>query len=347
MLELFTTSSVNYQAYSFWITAKSHFRKEIVDNLLLDRHTIGIRYNISKENNINVLGEAIKYVNENYPNISVMLDMSGEKQRIKIENGPLVLKKGEICLVADKDSPVNYDIGIDHYMFQYIIKNCIVDDFLLISDGWQKLIIKEKNDNIIVCEVAFDCEIYHNRGISAKGLYDTLPQNFSKDLQKCEKLNKLCDYNNIAVSFVNDRKIIESIRQNFDEEIKITAKIESMTGLRNIMDIAQVADLVMIARGDLLVEISYYNLSLLKAERYIASCCELLNKEFIIATRVADSLETDTEMSFNEIITFSSNLLKYKNPVFLLAAETSYNQNKAVENFMKLIDNADKILSIL
>ena len=123
------------------------------------------------------------------------------------------------------------------------------------------------------------------------------------------------------------------MRQRLGTDIAIAAKIESVGGLKNAYGIISEADAVMVARGDLLVELSYDGIDLIKAEKCLMDQCDLLQKSCIIATRVADSLEEQDSMTAEEITLLHHELAAYKAPLFImLANETTVDESRCVRN---------------
>jgi len=347
MINMINNTSARVQANSIWVTVKSSFSDEVMSLLLTNICVKGIRFNLSKESDMFMLNKKINYIHTLYPNKRIMIDFGGSKQRIKLKKDIIKLKDNELCVLVNSDNfnsqPLT-QIGISDLLFKYIQQNSVEGDDILISDGWQQLRIKEVKKNNILCNSKFDCEIYNQRGISVKGIYDFIDHDFSKDIEKYNALEHITD---VAISFTNNSKMILNINQLVEPNINVIAKIESCNGLKNLVDIVEVSDEIMIARGDLLVELFYYGLNILKAEEYIYRCCALYNKPYIIATRIADSLETADEMTFEETIVLYNNLLRYPRTTFLLANETSFDESRSVKNLTKVVDRINMIKNCL
>lgn len=342
MLNLIDRTGSEAQSYSIWVTIKSDFDDKVINSLLLNEHVKGVRFNLTKEPDIDLLNRKLGNIKACNPNTRIMMDFGGNKQRIALNRNSIKLRENERCKLFRVNNMLEINgIGISEFLFDHMQSTCAIGDYILISDGWQQLKIDGIQKDTIICSSVFECEICNLRGISVKGLYDSIEHDYTKDLKKYQALNYVTD---IALSFSNDPVIISNMKNSLGPNVNLIAKIESQGGLKNLIDIVQAADEVMIARGDLLVELYYYGLDLLKVEEYIAQCCSLFKKPFIIATRVADTLETDDEISFEETLMLCTELRKYLKPAFLLANETSVAEEKALKNLNIITERMNMIL---
>ena len=324
-----------------WCTIKSSFNKGTIDGLIDFKAIKGFRFNLSKESNPERLSDTIRYIKQTDASKKILIDTGGSKQRISLVSGKYNIKKGEVLSIVTNDNLVSEcQIGVSCELFGYITQSQKVGSKILISDGWQQFVITGIKEDNIICEALFDCELYTNRGISVSGLYDRLQQNYSGDVYKYNQLEKKY-VDAIALSFVSGREAIDSMRGVIAEGTKICAKIESLNGLRNIYDISLASDMIMIARGDLLVELSYYHDTFLPIEKIIIEYSRLFNKPCIIATRIADSLETQDYISQEEAAVFGIELIKNPSKIqYLLANETTFDEKRTIQNVKKIIELA-------
>ena len=331
---------------NIWVTIKSNFPIQVVKELLNFECVIGMRFNISKENNLERLCKMLIEINSYAPNKKIMIDFGGEKQRIQIYTDKIEPIYGQKFLFTSRMTnklQVNVDescIIISPEFENYVINNRKPGDLVYVSDGWQQFRIISIDEGIHCSTLTVDT-IYNNRGISVKGLYDFLPQNYDKDINKLQYLCEFhCKVDYIILSFSNDSPMIELVKEKISNFYygKIIAKIETVKGVQNCSKIAYSCDGIMLGRGDLLVELSYDDYNILDAEKYVLSCCNLLNKEFIVATRVADSLETESNMSPAEILLMNYEINSLKIHNYLLSNETTVDYNCSVTHLKKVLE---------
>ncbi len=328
-----------------WVTVKADFSEEIINQLINFPYIVGVRVNISKEVNMQKVVNLIKHVNLFFPDKYIMIDFGGMKQRISIKNRKLDIYIGQeitftTCLKRESSIDDNSYIQVSYEFMEYAKNNAKIGDIILISDGWQQFEILEISENLHCAALTSD-PVYHNRGISIKGLYDYLPQNYNEDIQKlrtiCEQGVKV-DY--VVLSFSKNTEEIIDVKEKIKDfcSKKFYAKIETFAGVVKCLELLKVCDGAMLGRGDLLVELSYDNYDILAIEDYIYKCCKLLGKEFVVATRIADSLETEKELTSAEVLTLYHEITNMKICTFLLSNETSFDSRKAVGNLKKVID---------
>jgi|GEM_PF-1463918 len=348
MLQMYDYKKENTEAtVGIWVTAKSFFVKDTIAKLLSPKQVIGIRFNLTKEKQLNKLENSIKYINNNYPNKRIMLDFGGKKERIKLLENKKAIKENEIIelrkLPVEKGEVMNYKntiIYISEDIFNYISSNLHRNDKILISDGWQQLEVLSSDDICITCSCLFDSVLYDNRGISVKGYYDKLEQNYDQDVDKYNILvEKGCNITDIALSFVNSSNQIIRMRNILKNNCEIIAKVETLSGIRNLGNILEECNISMLGRGDLLVELSYYDYSFHSIEEMYYSLCQALDTEYILATRVADSLEENEEMSVSELLYLRNEIKKMRKLNLLLSNETSFDESKSINNLMKILNN--------
>ncbi|MNI70225.1 Pyruvate kinase [compost metagenome] len=179
------------------------------------------------------------------------------------------------------------------------------------------------------------------------GLYDTIKQSYESDLTKLKSLASLCSFDFIGISFCNNANVIKELREYLGTNYEMIAKIETVSGIINLSEIVSAADAVMVARGDLFVEIAYQGFNPLMVERAIVSYCKVFGKKVIIGTRVADSLETEESLTTREYLTLKDEISFTDNELnYMLANETSFDENKAILNIQKLIKAIETLCNI-
>ncbi len=224
--------------------------------------------------------------------IVIILDTKGPEIRtLKLENSKKVfLKKNQIfCFTSDKNIIGNNNIVAVSY------KNFIFDlnigDNILIDDGLISMFVIDKNYNKLICKVKNSGFLGENKGINLPNISINLPV-LSKEDKK--DLIFACDNNIdfIAASFIKKSsdvlKIRKFLNKNNGKNIQIISKIENKEGLKNFDNILNISDGIMIARGDLGVEIPIEDV--IFAQKMIIKKCNFYKKIVITATQMLDSM---------------------------------------------------------
>ncbi|QJC31778.1 pyruvate kinase PykF [Enterobacteriaceae endosymbiont of Donacia tomentosa] len=254
-----------------------------------------IRLNFSHGNHedhqkrIDNLREIIK---ETKKNAAILLDTKGPEIRtMKLYKGIDVdLKSGQKFVLTINQSVIgnNKCVAIT---YPNLINDLSINDKILIDDGLISLRVLELHHDKIICKVLNNGRLSENKGINLPGIFTKLPALSEKDKQDlifaCK--NKI-DY--IAASFIRKKEDILEIKKflklNNGGDILIIAKIENQEGLNNFDEILDVSDGIMVARGDLGVEIPVEDV--IFAQKMIIKKCNCLGKIVITATQMLDSM---------------------------------------------------------
>ena len=232
--------------------------------------------------------------------VAALLDTKGPEIRlVEFEKGKTELKTGQTFTLTTDDI-----LGTDERV-SITYKNLADDvkpgDHILIDDGLVGLEVVEikpvakpvntkVNARDIVCKVLNDGVISNKKGVNVPNVDLTMPFISEKDYGDiCFAVEN--DYDFIAASFVRTREDIQEVRKIVEDrgsKIKIIAKIENMQGVRNIDDIIRVSDGIMVARGDMGVEIPLEDVPVMQ-KMIIKKVCEA-GKIVITATQMLDSM---------------------------------------------------------
>lgn len=222
--------------------------------------------------------------------VALLLDTKGPEIRIgKFENGEIELKQG------DKFTLVNKDIIGNNEKVSITYKNLYNEvekgTNILVNDGLIKLCVKDINEEDIICEVIDGGKLTNTKSINIPGMYVNLPNPTEKDIEDI-KFGITVGFDYISASFIRTPQDVLNIRkilkENNGENIKIISKIENRQGIENFDKILEVSDGIMVARGDLGVEISMEEVPIRQKE--FISKCNKAGKPVVIATEMLESM---------------------------------------------------------
>ena len=222
--------------------------------------------------------------------IAIMLDTKGPEYRIKtFEHGKISLKEGDIFTFTTKEIIGNQQIVSVNYT--QLMENLSIGDKILLNNGLVIFEVIELDDVNATCKVIVGGELSNKKSMNFPG--KVMKHDFLSDEDKEDLLFGIQnDVDFVAASFVSRRKDVEDMRQFLDEhggkEIDIIAKIENRSGVDNIEEICKIADGIMIARGDLGVEIPATEVP--SVQKLLISKCRLLGKRVITATEMLESM---------------------------------------------------------
>ncbi len=235
----------------------------------------GVRFNMSHAS----LEEINKYLGILEKNdISKLMDLKGNKIRVK-QTKLSELKEGD-TIILGKDILFSY----------HPIDEVEVNHYILINDGKIKLKVEKVDGNNIYSKVIIGGKIKEGMGVNLPDTHLKMPIINYEDIKNIKfAINKNFEY--IALSFVRNKDDVISLRNIIEEyggETSIIAKIETKEGLKNIDEIARHSDGVMVARGDLGVELPIENIPV--EQKNIINTTNKYGKLTITATQMLDSM---------------------------------------------------------
>jgi pyruvate kinase len=221
--------------------------------------------------------------------ISVLLDLQGPKIRVQtFENGSTVLKKGDPFVLTTRNIQGNqHEVSVSYKSFN---KDVRAGDTVLLDDGLIKLKVQEISGPDVNCEVVFGGELSDKKGLNIPGNILSVEALTEKDRKDLEfGLEHGVDY--IALSFVQKPGDVNTLKQlihNAGHDIPVVAKIEKPQAVESIDEIIQVTDVIMVARGDLGVEVSAEEVP--PIQKQIIRQCNRNGVPVITATQMLDSM---------------------------------------------------------
>ncbi|MGI6066707.1 MAG: pyruvate kinase [Bacillota bacterium] len=221
--------------------------------------------------------------------VAILLDTKGPEIRIgSLPGGKVVLSEGQEVIIT-----VGETFGRKNVLpvtYQGLPDDVAPGATILIDDGLIGLEVQKVENSEIICWVKNGGEVLSHKGVNVPGVEVSLPGVTEKDTADIIfGINQGVDF--IAASFVRKQSDVLDIRRILEEHnaaIDIIAKIESRSGVNNIDDILKVADGIMIARGDLGVEIPAEEVPLV--QKMIINKCNQAGKPVITATQMLDSM---------------------------------------------------------
>lgn len=222
--------------------------------------------------------------------VALLLDTKGPEIRIgKFENGAIELREGAIFTLVDED--ILGDQTRVSITYKNLYNEVHIGTQILINDGLIKIEVIEIKGTDIICKVIDGGPLTNTKSINIPGMPINLPSPTDKDIEDI-KFGIKSGFDYIAASFVrtpedvlNIRKVLE---ENNGEHIKIISKIENRQGIDNFDKILEVSDGIMVARGDLGVEIPMEEVPIRQKE-FIAKCNKA-GKPVVIATQMLESM---------------------------------------------------------
>ncbi len=221
---------------------------------------------------------------------AVMQDLGGPKIRIGDfgGTGAITLKEGQkFTITTDKIVGDENKVSVNYVPLPKEVKK---GGFILLHDGKKKLEILDIKGNDVICKVIVGGEMKGRRGINLPGAHLSISSLTDKDKKDIEfGIKNKVDF--IAFSFVRRADDIRELRTILDKAklpAKIIAKVEDTEGLENIDEIIQLVDGVMVARGDMAIEIGAENVPMV--QKMIIRKCNELGKFVITATHMLESM---------------------------------------------------------
>jgi pyruvate kinase len=318
----------------------SIFKKNII-NQLIRSGVDGFRINFS--HNLNGINKVVKIIRDceklNVKPIAIVADLQGIKLRIgKILENQVSLKRGDTF-----NFDLNKKIGSQsrvYLPYPEIFKKIKKSNKILIDDGKFVFKIKKLTKNSIETVCQNDCIIKNFKSIHIPGLevdFDNLTAKDKRDITVAKKLG--CNW--IALSYVKNSKIIKQTRKLIPVDIGIIAKIENKSAIKNIKDIINTSDAIMVARGDLAVEIGANEVPHVQLD--IVKKCSELGKPVIIATQMLESMIESNKPTRAEINDVGTAIFQGAD-VVMLSAETAVGKYplQAVQAMKKTIVSTEK-----
>lgn len=274
--------------------------------------------------------------------LAILLDTKGPEIRLKnFEGGETTLEEGALFTLTMREVEGNEKIV--SLTYGKLIGQLSAGDIVLIDDGKVRLEVEERTETDAVCRVLAGGKISDHKGVNVPSIHLEMPYLSEQD-RKDVLFGIENDVDFIAASFVRRRDDVVALRKFIDynggHQIRIISKIENAEGIENFDDILENSDGIMVARGDMGVEVEYYRLPGLQ-KRFIKKCYQA-GKMVITATQMLESMTTASNPTRAEI-TDVANAVFDGTSALMLSGETAMGKYpvRAVSVMAKIAEQAE------
>ncbi len=254
--------------------------------------------------------------------VTILQDLQGPKVRVGLfEKGSISLKSKQIVTVTIED--VLGQEGLIPSDFKELCKACRPGNQILLDDGLIELKVISVAETSLQAEVIYGGILKNRKGMNLPGVNLPVEAMTAKDKEDLAfGLKNKVDF--VALSFVRHGKDIRQLREMIEKaqsKAKIVAKIEMLEALDNLEEIVRLSDVVMVARGDLAVEIGQSRLP--RSQKRIIQLCNQLGKPVITATQMLDSMVENPRPTRAEITDVANAVLDGTDALMLSAESAS------------------------
>jgi len=289
-----------------------------------------------------VVGDIRAAARERSSAVGIMMDTQGPAIRTGDLPAALDLKPGQkfTLTVRGEHSEELHSVDVNYENF---VRDIDVGDVVLLDNGAIQMKVLAKDGNKVECEVLTEGTLGSRRHINLPGVKVSLPALTAKDLADVEVGLQLgVDY--VALSFVREAKDIQQLKAVVERGTprpSIVAKIEDEQAVRNLSEIISEADAIMVARGDLGIEVPYEELAII--QRKIVKTCLRVGKPVIVATHMLESM-IESPMPTRAEVTDVANAVFEQADAIMLSGETSVGKYpaKCVEVFDRIAKRIER-----
>jgi len=265
--------------------------------------------------------------------VAILGDLQGPRIRIGDLPAPIMLEDGsDVVLTPEGQERDPAEIPVT---YPEIAEDAKVGDRILIADGLLELVVLEVEHPRVSCRVLHGGRLSSHKGINLPGVQVSVPSITDKDREDITfAVEQKLEY--LALSFVRRARDLEELRSMIPPELLICAKIEKDVALDNIESIVKTTDAVMVARGDLGVELPFEEVPL--AQKTIIALSNRFGKPVITATQMLESMITNPRPTRAEASDVANAILDGTGAV-MLSGETAAGQypRLAVEAMSRII----------
>lgn len=274
--------------------------------------------------------------------VGILVDLQGPKIRLgRFASGPVLLNVGDEFIVTTEDVP-----GDKHMVsttYKGLPGDVTVGDAVLVDDGRIALEVLRVDGTRVVTRVVEGGRVSDNKGFNLPGVAVSVPAMSEKDVEDLRWALRI-GADMIALSFVRNAGDIDDVHAIMEEEgirVPVLAKVEKPQAVDNLAEIVEAFDGVMVARGDLGVELPLEMVPLVQ-KRAVQMCREA-GKPVIVATQMLDSMITATRPTRAEVSDVANAVLDGADAL-MLSGETSVGEHPSVvvETMARIIEHVEQ-----
>ena len=277
--------------------------------------------------------------------VALLLDTKGPEIRIgRFETGTIELHPNDVFTLTTKEySGTKEKVHVNYINLPRVVKK---DDRILIDDGLVEMVVIECTATDVICRVLNSGVVKNNKSVNIPGVKLDMAYLSERDEQDILFAIKH-DFDYIAASFTRTAADVLDIRslleRNNGQDIQIIAKIENEEGVDNIDEILAVSDGIMVARGDMGVEINYNELP--RIQKMLIKKAMFYGKKSITATQMLDSMITRPRPTRAEISDVA-NAIYDGTSAIMLSGETSVGSYpvESVRTMAKIAESTEKAI---
>lgn len=301
------------------IRGKDNLRKAIAAGMNVARLNFS---HGSHADHLSVLQDLRILSDEMHAPLSILQDLQGPKIRVgRFENGAIELENDEAVVITIKD--VVGKKGLIPSDFKQLPKSARPGGRIMLDDGLLELRVDRVEGDEVYCTVIYGGILKDRKGMNVPGGELAVECLTEKDLKDLEfGLANGVDY--VALSFVrrgDDIRKLREIIQSRGSQARIVAKIEMLEALDNLEEIVRLSDGVMVARGDLAVEVGQTRLP--QIQKQLVSLCNSIGRPVITATQMLDSMTENPRPTRAEITDVANAVLDGSDALMLSAESAS------------------------
>ncbi len=274
--------------------------------------------------------------------IGIMMDTQGPAIRTGELAVPMDLRPGQHFTLTVRGERSEEERSVD-VNYENFVNDIRVGDIVLIDNGALQMKVLAKSGNKVECEVLTEGKLGSRRHINLPGVKISLPALTAKDIADV-KLGLELGVDFIALSFVREARDLQVLRNLFgDARVHplVLAKIEDQQAVKNLEEIIREADGIMVARGDLGIEVPYEELPII--QRRIVKSCLRLGRPVIVATHMLESM-IEAPMPTRAEVTDVANAVFEQTDAIMLSGETTVGKYplKCVEVFERIAGRIER-----
>ncbi|MBR5579495.1 MAG: pyruvate kinase [Lachnospiraceae bacterium] len=274
--------------------------------------------------------------------VATLIDTKGPEIRLRtFENEKIFLEEGQTFTITTKDVQGNQErVSVT---YENIVNDVQVGGSVLIDDGLIELKVEEITETDLICRVVNGGPVSDKKGVNLPGANLSMPFISEQD-RKDINYGIECGFDFIAASFVRCKEDVLEVRKLLDAKkspMKIIAKIENMQGIKNLDEILDVADGIMVARGDMGVEVPMEDVPVI--QKKLIRKANAKGKQVITATQMLESMTRNPRPTRAET-TDVANAIYDGTTAIMLSGESANGKYpvEAVKTMSRIAERAEK-----